>query len=91
MNVNQSPRTICWDCSRACGDCPWSSEAQPVEGWSAMKTQVKLHCETARREPVYTDSYVVLSCPMFSRDSYEYGLYWANKKNQIVRRKKKKP
>lgn len=83
------PRTICWNCSKACGGCDWSGcDHMPITGWKAEKTQIKLHCESSRKNIIYTDSYVVLECPLFDRDATEYGLKWTNKKNNVARKGK---
>lgn len=56
--------TLCWDCEKSYKKtCAWSKNFQPVEGWNAIETHNK-----------EMDSYVVLSCPEFMRDSYKAGL-----------------
>lgn len=52
--------TICWDCHNAGAcTCEWSKDLIPVPGWIARKT----HSEE------YGESYRVISCPKFIRDS----------------------
>lgn len=71
--TKNKPETLCWDCKRAIGNCPWSRSGttykngvrrvpQPVEGWKATKS--KIHVDN-RYE---VDSYLVQSCPLFIRD-----------------------
>ena len=55
--------TICWCCSRATGGCSWSDNLMPVKGWTA-KPVIKNT----------TNSYIVMNCPLFNRDSTNYGL-----------------
>lgn len=55
--------TLCWDCEKAVGgsDCPWANKLEPVEGWEAISTTVKM---TPGRG---VESFVVKKCPMFKR------------------------
>lgn len=46
--------TLCWDCRKFSGGCPWSKSFQPVEGWDAIP-----------REIGTTDSFCVKACPLF--------------------------
>lgn len=57
-------QTLCWDCAKACGLCPWSDhwEHRPVRGWIAEKTDLRIN--NGRR----CESYLVLQCPMFEPD-----------------------
>ena len=57
--------TICWDCARATGGCPWSDRLRPVKGWVAKELK-----PTSTR-PYST--YIVLECPGFKRDAYDGG------------------
>ena len=68
MSDPNKPRTICWDCSKACGECSWSDhwKHKPVKGWKAIRND--LHCKD-----ITVESYVVLECPEFERDAYDYG------------------
>lgn len=61
--------TLCWDCANATRPwrCKWVGEFQPVDGWAAQKNLV------SRRSAPY-ESYHVVKCPKFSRDSYCGGL-----------------
>ena len=54
-------KTLCWDCAKNCGDCSWSHDFTPVEGWEAVPTKIQAynHGDEA------TDSYKVISCPEF--------------------------
>lgn len=62
-NDNIQSQTLCWCCSRAVGHCSWSADLVPVKGWVA-KPVVK---QTMT-------SYIVMQCPLFDRDSTNYGL-----------------
>ena len=35
---NESP---CWTCQNACGNCSWSKNFKPVEGWDALPIIIK--------------------------------------------------
>ena len=58
-------QTLCWDCARATGNCPWADRLVPVKGWKAIKIQ-----PTATKP---YGSYIVLDCPGFIRDAYDGG------------------
>ena len=76
---NVGARSICWDCERACAGCSWSRRFKPVPGWNALPAKL-----VQRDGPVST--YIVLECPQFKRDAYNYGMKWSNKSNEIIRR-----
>ena len=60
--------TLCWDCERAIdNNCPWVERAEPVDGWCANKTKIKTNSR------YITDSYYVMSCPMFRKDAENGG------------------
>lgn len=60
-----STANICFDCQRACGQCPWSAHDPatgellflPVAGWSAKKS-----------EKNGNDTYHITACPLFIPD-----------------------
>lgn len=55
--------TLCWSCSKAVRECPWSDLFEPVPGWVAEKTTIETnhgHCK---------DSYRVIECPEYAPDS----------------------
>lgn len=64
-NVGQKA-SICFDCERACGGCCWSEvdtetdkiRFQPVPGWKARKTTIKINNK-------WEYSYFVYECPLF--------------------------
>ena len=58
--------TLCWDCCRATGGCPWANELIPVKGWTAQK----IHKTSSKPY----DTYIVLDCPLFERDAVGGGL-----------------
>ena len=68
--------TKCWDCAKATGGCSWSNSFEPVKGWVAVPTKVKIHKSKNPTEEMIRDnsSYVVIDCPEFLRDAYNNGL-----------------
>lgn len=70
--------TLCWDCSKACGDCSWSRKHNPVpvNGWVA--TPKKIYSSKIR----LSQSYIVHSCPLFDRDAVDAGAKWINRRNK---------
>lgn len=67
--------TLCWDCKRACGGCPWSMSGthhgmtrkpSPVDGWKARETTVRMQSATDNTRSVV--SYIVEACPLFVPD-----------------------
>ena len=58
--------TLCWSCKNACGDCSWSKNFTPVEGWKAKKTKLRL--TRGPSEPQNDFSYIIYGCP-----EYVYG------------------
>ena len=56
--------TLCWVCQNCFGDCSWSREYIPVEGWKARATTVQ---RQYRGNP---ESYLVLSCPEFIPEAH---------------------
>lgn len=61
------PKSLCWDCANATdsGKCPWVDSFTPVPGWKAKPTKI------FGSYPM--ESYVVLDCPRFRRDSFGAG------------------
>lgn len=62
-NSVKAKDTLCWSCEKCTGgsDCPWANRFEPVEGWDAVPTKIKM---TPEKE---SDSFKVLSCPLFKR------------------------
>lgn len=54
-------RTICWDCSNACGACSWSKDFTPVEGWEIEEI---MHKDG-------TGGCAVIKCPQFVKEDRE--------------------
>lgn len=52
--------TLCWDCKNATGNCSWSENLKPVNGWKAERTHI---------HSTDIDSYMVYECPKFVRDA----------------------
>ena len=70
---DDTQETICWDCAKAGGFCPWSEKDengvclfQPVEGWEAVPTA----WDSLGNETVSDGSYLVTKCPMFEREDF---------------------
>ena len=55
-------KSLCWNCDRATGFCPWSREFEPVQGWVANKTIVH------QSRKINFESYDVIYCPLFEPD-----------------------
>ena len=76
---SQFPETICWYCRNAVPDreedntkgCSWSRRFEPVEGWTAIPTVMRLaYRERAKHNRRKTEdtSFIVLHCPLFVPD-----------------------
>lgn len=51
--------SLCWDCANSTkSGCSWAENFTPVKGWEAEETKT---------------GYLILKCPEFNRNSYEYG------------------
>ena len=59
--MTQFKSTLCWICQKAGGNCSWSKDFTPVEGWNAKPT--KISC--AESPTGYIESYRVKECPEF--------------------------
>lgn len=65
---------ICFNCQRACGDCPWSEidpetdkpRFQPVPGWTAKRVILRMNVRKGSSE--FVDTYSITACPMFIPD-----------------------
>lgn len=57
--------TLCWNCSNAYGQCSWSKDFTPVEGWNAERKDVKVTVQG------YVPSYIVFECPLYEGDTDE--------------------
>ncbi len=84
-----SESSICWDCERSCAGCSWSRYFEPVVGWKAIPTIVNVRA-------FKMESFRVVECPLFKRDSIRAGLKWTDKPNAKIPKeykngKKKKP
>ena len=53
--------TLCWECRRAVGLCPWSRFGEAVDGWKAIPTVIE-------EEAGNFNSFLVLECPLFQED-----------------------
>ena len=64
--------SICWDCRNSVPDkagpkgCPWSRNFEPVEGWKATETVLKLkYGDNGHYRKGEIGSYIVHECPLF--------------------------
>ena len=56
--IIQQKDTLCWQCKKACGKCPWSKNFKPIDGWEAIKSNYKYN-------GLIYDTYKVINCPKF--------------------------
>ena len=73
---------ICFNCKNSvpddCGHgCPWSRKFEPIPGWTAEPTTLKV----GYGQPVET--YHITACPMFDRDDRSKHEYERNKPVRI--------
>lgn len=61
--ANIKKETLCWECYWATGGCSWADEFKPVEGWTAIPTELTGEDYT---------SYCVTSCPKFKADDRRF-------------------
>lgn len=67
MNV----QTLCWSCANAAPSadgergCPWSLEGKPVEGWSAIRRDIRLQNPKKKENVRSVESYLVVACPLY--------------------------
>lgn len=78
--------TLCWSCSHAIRqvgkhECPWAWSFTPVRGWVAEPTKLYMN-------NICTDSFRVISCPMYECDGDEPAKPWSDdvRKDSHVRR-----
>lgn len=59
--------SLCWDCQRATGKCPWSQygKFEPVNGWTIQKTR---RIETNGSYAYEREGITVMECPLFVPD-----------------------
>ena len=56
----ETKNTLCWSCTRpGTSSCSWDAKLEPVEGWTAIRTQVLLSTN------VFGESYHVIHCPLY--------------------------
>lgn len=60
--------TLCWNCKNSLGNCPWSEDYEPVEGWDATPTEFPTGYN-ADKTPRIIQSFCVRSCPQYTEDS----------------------
>ena len=70
-------QSLCWDCACATrgSTCPWATESKPVKGWWAKPHTIWFMQTNAdgSRQRVETESFTVIMCPLFRRDSWRGG------------------
>jgi hypothetical protein len=79
-------QTLCWDCKHATDIdvCPWVRDGTPVEGWWAKRKDIRYRLEACGTHDLQTrmqETYCVMMCPLFQRDSYRAGLTEMDEKN----------
>lgn len=69
-------KQLCWDCAKATNSgCSWSDDFTPVEGWTARKLEGRVY----HGGQTIDETYLILDCPEFVRNSYGFGQYRMNK------------
>lgn len=53
---------LCFSCAKACGNCSWSSQLIPVDGWIAENTVL----------PNGIESFAISRCPEYEFDGLVY-------------------
>ena len=69
MNIE----TLCWRCGNAVPSadgtrgCPWSTVGRPVEGWSAIRRDIRFQRSKQKKDQPgkRLESYLVVECPQF--------------------------
>jgi len=72
-------QSLCWDCRNSTRPwiCPWAGKYRQVKDWKAKPTRV-----SPKSSPF--DSFNVLACPGFKRDSYCGGLVDPPNKRRVT-------
>ena len=66
-------KTLCEQCGKACDSrCSFSSDLEPVEGWTADYAPVKVTYSSGNQIK-YVDSYIVYYCPEYENDHGQVG------------------
>lgn len=64
-------QTLCWSCANAVPSadgergCPWSLKGEPVEGWSAIRRDIRLQSTGKKDKARSVESYLVVACPRY--------------------------
>lgn len=56
-----SGQTLCWECAKAGGQCPWSRRFEPIEGWLASCVPLQCYSRTGI-------SFIVHACPQYEHE-----------------------
>lgn len=67
--TRQKRETLCWDCQNAISGCSWARNFTPVEGWTAVPTEIEPFGTSTKP----TKSFCVLNCPLFIKDEKRGG------------------
>ena len=67
--MSEQSNSLCWNCTKAYGGCPWADSYTPVEGWKATKNNKRIWKKGSGVASV--DSYNVRECPEFVKDNRE--------------------
>ena len=67
----QYEQTLCWSCVHAAPSadgergCPWSLKGEPVDGWSAIRRDIRLQNPKKKENVRSVESYLVVACPLY--------------------------
>ena len=56
---------ICWDCAYPISKCPWMHKGEPVIGWTAKKTKLRLGTDKHGKN-VFNDTYHITGCTLYA-------------------------
>lgn len=67
-SINGKSFQLCNDCARCVGFCSWSKRLEPVDGWTAVPTVVKINRRGKNKTEYEMDTYHITECPLFIRE-----------------------
>ena len=67
-SINGRSFQLCNDCARSVGFCSWSKRLDPVEGWTAVPTVVKINRRGKNKHEYEMDTYHITECPLFIQE-----------------------
>ena len=62
VDVLKRVDTKCWTCRNAVCGCDWSIRFKPIDGWLAVRNDIKVSADTV------VESYIVLDCPYYENE-----------------------